>query len=173
MDCALFLAKVIHTDLAIANATAWHLWNAYEPGSADFDTRYYLIALKPDSGFVNGMYTVTKNLWALGHYSLFIRPGMQRINIKRSDNLNDIAAAQKTMVTAYNDNKGKVVVVAINYAQAEQRLNIAFKNMGRIKTIRSYVTTAAEQDNMKASAIINVKDGVMLPARSITTVVIN
>jgi O-glycosyl hydrolase len=65
------------------------------------------------------------------------------------------------------------VVVAINYSQAEQRLNIAFKNMWRIKTIRSYVTTAAEQDNMKASAIVSVKDGVMLPARSITTVVIN
>jgi O-glycosyl hydrolase len=74
MDCALFLSKIIHTDLTIANATAWHYWNAYEPGNADRDNRYYLIALKPDSGFTNGSFTATKNLWALGHYSLFIRP---------------------------------------------------------------------------------------------------
>ncbi|GEO11142.1 glycoside hydrolase [Segetibacter aerophilus] len=171
MDCALFLAKIIHNDLAVANATAWHLWNAYEPGSADFDTRYYLIALKPDSGFVNGDYTVTKNLWALGHYSLFIRPGMQRLNVKRNDNLNDIEAAQKTMVSAFKGNNGKMVIVAINYAKDQQALSIDLENMP-IKTLRSYVTTAAGEDNMKATKLRNLKD-VMLPSRSITTFVIN
>ena len=173
MDCALFLSKVIHTDLSVANATAWHLWNAYEPGNAEFDTRYYLIALKPEAGFMNGTYTITKNLWSLGHYSLFIRPGMQRLNIKRSDNMSDIAAAQHTMVSAYRDNKGRLVIVAINYAQAEQHLDVKLENATRVKEIKSYVTTAAVQDNMKLSAINNLNEGIKLPARSITTVVIN
>ncbi|MCW3078664.1 glycoside hydrolase [Segetibacter sp.] len=171
MDCALFLAKIIHNDLAVANATAWHMWNAYEPGSADFDTRYYLIALKPDSGFFNGDYTVTKNLWALGHYSLFIRPGMQRLNVKRNDHLNDIEAAQKTMISTYKGDNGKMVIVAINYAREQQPLSIDLKNVP-IRIMRGYVTTALNQDNMKVSEIKNVKSA-MLPARSITTIVVN
>ncbi len=173
MDCALFLAKVIHNDLAVANATAWQFWNSYEPGKADFDTRYYLIALKPDPGFVNGTYTVTKNLWALGHYSLFIRPGMQRINIKRSDNLSDIEAAQKTMVSAYADDKGKLVIVAINYAQEEQKIKLILQSVKKIQSIQLYLTTAGEDENMKASVLKNINDEVFLPARSIITVVIN
>lgn len=32
IDCALFLAKMIHTDLTSADAAAWQLWNVYEPG---------------------------------------------------------------------------------------------------------------------------------------------
>jgi hypothetical protein len=80
MDCALFLAKVIHTDFTSGNATAWHYWNSYEPGRADSDTRYYLIALNPQRATGNSkLFTVTKNLWALGHYSLLVRPGMLRV----------------------------------------------------------------------------------------------
>lgn len=173
MDCALFLAKIIHHDFTVANATAWHLWNAYEPGQADFDTRYYLIALHPEPGFVNGRYTVTKNLWGLGHYSLFIRPGMQRLTVKRSDHLSLLEAAQKTMVSAYTDHKGKLVVVAINYALTEQPLALRLQHTSKIKTIQKYVTTATPEDNMKVTAVKNLKDGFKLPPRSITTIVLN
>ena len=171
MDCALFLAKVIHTDLAVAGATAWQLWNAYEPGRPDFDTRYYLIALAPDSGFVNGSYTPTKNLWALGHYSLFVRPGMQRLRIARSDNMGDVEAAQKTMVSAYTDGKGKTVIIAINYTGYEQPLVVNMDNK-KILSVKTYTTTAAPQDNMRAGNLKELKSGLVLPARSITTLVI-
>lgn len=173
MDCALFLAKVIHSDLSVANATAWHLWNAYEPGKADYDTRYYLIALQPDSGFVNGSYTVTKNLWGLGHFSLFIRPGMQRLYISRSDHKSDIEAAQKTMVSAYKDANGKLVIIAINYADESQNIQLNLQNLKPGKSIRTYTTTALPEDNMRASTLKNINDGWVLPARSIITTVID
>lgn len=173
MDCALFLAKIIHHDFTVANATAWHLWNAYEPGKADFDTRYYLIALQPEPGFENGNYAVTKNLWALGHYSLFIRPGMQRLHVKRSDQLGDLEAAQKTMVSAYTDQAGKLVVVALNYTAAAQPLALKLRNMGKIKSAVTYTTTAAPEENMKATAVKNIKAGFTLPPRSIMTIVLN
>ena len=54
MDCALFLSKVIYHDFAVANASAWQLWNAWEPGSPDFDTRYYLLALKNNAANTEG-----------------------------------------------------------------------------------------------------------------------
>ncbi|MGV3640763.1 MAG: glycoside hydrolase, partial [Adhaeribacter sp.] len=173
MDCALFLAKIIHHDFTVANATAWQLWNAYEPGKADFDTRYYLIALQPERGFEDGNYAVTKNLWALGHYSLFIRPGMQRLLLKRSDGLGDLEAAQKTMVSAYTDQKGKLVVVALNYTASPQPLALDLQHAGKIKKALRYTTTASPEDNMKATVIKDIKKGLSLPARSITTIVLN
>ncbi|WP_018612305.1 glycoside hydrolase [Segetibacter koreensis] len=173
MDCALFLAKVIHNDLVAGNASAWQYWNAYEPGKADFDTRYYLIALQPDPDFKNGSYAETKNLWALGHYSLFIRPGMQRLQVQRSDNLNDIEAAQKTMISAYKDDNGRMVIVAINYTTKEQSISIKVKNFKPIKTVRAYVTTAAKDENMKASLARSIDSSIALPSRSISTIVMN
>lgn len=173
MDCALFLAKVIHNDLVVGNASAWQYWNAYEPGKADFNTLYYLIALQPDPDFKNGSYTETKNLWALGHYSLFIRPGMQRLKIQRSDKINDIEAAQKTMVSAYKDDNGKMVIVALNYTGQEQSLSLNIENSKPVKSVRSYVTTAAKNKNMEASILKGINDNVVLPPRSITTIVIN
>ena len=172
IDCALFLAKMIHTDLTVANATAWHLWNAYEPGNAEHDTRYYVLALKPDAGFRNGNFTVTKNLWALGQYSLFIRPGMQRLNIQRSDRLNNIEAAQKTMVSAYINQDNQLVVVAINYTKTAQPIQLQLRNSQPVRTVRSYTTSAAENDNMRYAVLPNV-DALVLPARSISTFVIN
>ena len=173
MDCALFLAKVIHTDLTVANATAWQLWNSYEPGSADFDTRYYLIALKPDSNFKNGSYSVTKNLWGLGHFSLFVRPGMQRLNLKRSDNMSDIEAAQKTMVSAYKAANGKLVMVLINYANEVENVQIKLQNFKKAIKINKFVTTADANINMTASKLKNLEANIMLPARSISTIVVN
>lgn len=172
MDCALFLAKVIHQDLTVANAKAWQYWNAYEPGSTDWETRYYLIALQPNATHTDGSFSDTKNLWALGHYSLFIRPGMQRLQVQRSDNATAIAAAQQVMVSAFTNQKGKMVVIAINYTQEEQPLHLNLANT-TVKTVKSYTTTAAATDNMKAAVVKNINEGVMLPARSITTFVIN
>ncbi|MGV3503213.1 MAG: glycoside hydrolase [Adhaeribacter sp.] len=173
MDCALFLAKIIHHDFTVANATAWQLWNAYEPGKAEFDTRYYLMALHPEPGFENGDYTVTKNLWGLGHYSLFIRPGMQRLHVKRSDQLGELEAAQKTMVSAYTDHKGKLVVVALNYTASPQPLALDLQHTGKIKKALSYTTTASAADNMRSAVVGDLKKGITLPARSITTLVLN
>lgn len=172
MDCALFLAKVMHYDLTVANAAAWHLWNAYEPGSANRDTRYYLIALQPNADHKDGAFAVTKNLWAFGQYSLFIRPGMQRLPVKRSDGLDDIAAAQQTMFSAYTDGKGQTVVVAINYTSEAQNVKLNLQNSKRVNKVRSYVTTAAADDNMRSGQLKNL-DNVVLPPRSITTFVVN
>ena len=169
IDCALFLAKVIHNDFVVANATAWQFWNSFEPGKADVDTRYYLIALDPEPGFADGNFTVTKNLWALGHYSLFIRPGMQRLNI--NDNANDLEAAQKTMVSVFRDKKDKVVIVAVNYENSKQELKLDLKNSKKIKNINAYTTTADQQQNMKHS-VLKKNRIIILPGRSIATLVV-
>lgn len=172
MDCALFLAKIIHTDLSAGNAAAWQFWNAYEPGSADHDTRYYLIALKPDPGFKNGEFSVTKNLWALGSYSRFVRPGMKRIITSMSSSLN--VDPSKVLVTAYTDKNSKLVVVAINCGKGSVDIDLDIRHpKKRYKKLLRYLTTAGEGVDMRSSGIEPYNGRVKLPARSISTMVID
>jgi O-glycosyl hydrolase len=172
IDCALFLAKVIHHDLTVANASAWQLWNSYEPGSPEFDTRYFLIALKPNEKHTNGDYSQTKGLWAFGNFSRFIRPGMQRLAVDRSDKLTDLQAAQNIMLSAYTDDKGKVVIVAINYTTSDKSVKLDVPNISKSAKIIRYITSAATEDNLKFYPAQKLKDEVLLPARSVVTMVI-
>lgn len=170
IDCALFIAKLIHSDLVIANASAWHWWNSWEPGNADFDTRYYLLALKNNAANTRGDFTVTKNLWALGQYSRFIRPGMQRIVTARSDGLTDMQAAQEVMLSAFTDGK-QIVVVAINYTQSTKEIGLQIPGVEKIKMVKQFVTTAAATDNMKPLPLSSIKN-ISLQPRSIVTIIL-
>lgn len=170
MDCALFLAKMIHTDLTVANACAWHLWNSYEPGDPDAETRYFLVALKPNATHTDGDFYQTKGLWAMGNFSRFIRPGMQRLQVVRSDNRDELAASQNIMLSAYTSAK-QVVVVAINYTSTEKAILLDIKKAGTIRSVKKYITSAVAEDNLKAYPVSNLKGNMVLPARSITTFV--
>ncbi|RYE32131.1 MAG: beta-glycosidase, partial [Sphingobacteriaceae bacterium] len=170
MDCALFLSKIIYHDLVIANASAWQLWNAWEPGNADFDTRYYLLALKTNAENTEGDFAITKNLWALGSYSRFIRPGMQRIITARNDSLTDLQVAQNVMLSAFADQK-KVVAVAVNYTKSSQNIDLKITGINKAKTITQYLTTEQAEDNMRPIKLNSVKK-IRLQPRSIVTIVI-
>lgn len=171
MDCALFLAKIIYNDLVIAHASAWQFWNAWEPGRADVNTRYYLLALQSNAANTEGDFTITKNLWALGHYSRFIRPGMQRIITERNDHLSDIAIAKDIMLSAFMNDK-EIVVVAVNYTQSAKDISIQMKGVKKIKSLKQYITTAAVGDNMKRYPLSSLQRMTLQP-RSITSIVIN
>ena len=171
IDCALFLAKIIHTDLTAGSATAWQFWNAFEPGNPDFNTRYYLMALNPDPDFKNGDFTVTKNLWALGHYSRFVRPGMQRI-------ITDAAGVAKPgspiMLSAFRDKNDKLVVVCINYGQHDVALKLDLDQAKKhYQNLLMYLTTADKDVNMKAMPAQKYSKPVVMPARSIATMLID
>lgn len=170
MDCALFLAKVIHHDLTVANASAWQFWNAWEPGRPDVDTRYCLLSLKTNATNTEGDFTPTKNLWALGHYSRFIRPGMKRIITTRSDGLNEVRAAQDVMLSAFANQK-ELVVVAINYTAAAKEIALQVPGLKKAKGMKQYVTTESAEDNMKPYPLASLK-AIPLKPRSITTVVV-
>ncbi|MBO9615219.1 MAG: beta-glycosidase [Dyadobacter sp.] len=171
IDCALFLSKVIHDDLVYGHAAAWQLWNSWEPGNPDFDTRYYLIALNPaNKEYTNGTITATKNLWALGHYSRFIRPGMHRLNIMRNDGLTPTQIAQDLMVSAYASEK-EIVLVAINYSNEERDLKPEISGF-KVKSGEVYLTTGEKGVDMRQGKVGSLKGGVNVPARGMVTVVL-
>lgn len=170
MDCALFLAKIIYHDLAVANASAWHFWNSWEPGSGEVDTRYYLLALKNNALNTEGDFTVTKNLWALGHFSRFIRPGMQRVIIERSDGFNDYEAAQDIMLAAFAG-AGQLVVTVINYSHHQREINLEIPGVKKTGGFRQFVTTANEKDNMTKYPLQSLGK-ISLQPRSIATITV-
>jgi O-glycosyl hydrolase len=171
MDCALFLAKMIHFDFTEANASAWQFWNAWEPGNPDFDVRYHLMVLKTNADNSVGDFTVTKNLWALGHYSRFVRPGMKRIEISRNDSLNNIQSAQRIMLSAFA-NTNQVVIVVLNYTGEEKNVALDIPGIKRLKAVKQYVTSASTEDNMKPYPLNSLTD-IKLKPRSVTTIVID
>ncbi len=170
MDCALFLAKMIHTDFTVANAAAWQLWNVYEPGSAEFDTRYYLIAMNTNDSNTTGTLSVTKNLWAMGHYSLFVRPGMQRIDAGVYGDPPGVYKQQGLMVSAFTDKNGKVVVVLINYSDTAVKLDAreVSKSPGQITMFK---TTGDKDINMRPARVRDLQNLIIEP-RSINTLVV-
>jgi len=178
MDCALFLSKVIYTDFTVGNATAWQFWNAYEPGKAEFDTRYYLIALDPKPDYKDGEFKMTKNLWALGHYSLFVRPGMKRVPARIEPAVQTAVAANELnkdlLISSYVDENNKLVVVAVNYSTAPIHLKLALKNAKKkYNKITKYLTDSSAGANMKASKQASFSSGILMPARSISTFILD
>lgn len=82
-------------------------------------------------------------------------------------------AAQKTMVSAYKDTNGSFVMVLINYANEAENVQIKLQNFKKVNTIKKFVTTAEANINMEASIVKNLYSTILLPARSISTIVIN
>jgi O-glycosyl hydrolase len=169
---ALYIARVIHNDIAVANASSWQWWTAIT--RADYkDGLVYL-----DDGTNNGNYSVSsyckndgfyrdsKMLWALGNYSLFVRPGMVRVQIP---NQNASAASTDVMLTAYKDTaKKKLVIVAVNYSDSPRLYKLKLSSILKNDELTPYVTS--ENSNLKKGN--NVKSSKFeIPPRSIVTYV--
>lgn len=157
MESALYLAKVIHQDLAIANASAWNWWIAVSP----YNYKDGLIYI--DKNKENGNIYESKMLWALGNYSRFIRPGYKRIGIENSDKNPD-----KVLVSGFQDPESEdLTLVLVNSSSQARELvieNYSFEN----KDIKGYVTS--EESSLEPIEIKN--RNIMLPAESITTLLL-
>lgn len=175
MKTALFVARTIHNDIAVANASSWQWWTAlsrydYKDGLIYLDNganNGLSTSVAADANYckTDGVYHDSKLLWALGNYSLFVRPGMIRLQIA---NQNATSAATDVMLTAYKDvSKKKLVIVAVNYSDSSRsyKLNL---NGTTVKNneLTPYVTS--ENSNLKKATNVTV-DKFEIPARSIVT----
>lgn len=169
LDCALFLSKVIHDDLVYGNATAWQFWNSCEPGNTDFDTRYYLLALSSDDPkFEKGVVLPAKMLWAMGNYSRFVRPGMQRVKAEVSDGKDEISQAQDVMVSAF-ENQKHIVCVLVNYTNESKKMRPVIMDCSIRKKYVGYITDG--QKNLASFKGCVTKRGIELPQKSVVTIV--
>ncbi|WP_188220138.1 glycoside hydrolase [Flavobacterium pokkalii] len=166
MDTALYVARVIHADLTLANASSWQWWTAI----SDADFKDGLIYL--DTGIENDMYNKeslkkdgnfhdSKLLWALGNFSRFVQPNMVRIDIKSSSNKELKDQYKDLMLSAYlNTKTSEVSIVAINYSDENKELEIPGVTLDKL-----FVTS--KDKNLEATSIS--KNNISIEARSIST----
>jgi len=142
-DIALFMARVIHADLTIANVCSWSYWTSMDTESGQYD-RYLLLNLTPTGGggeanlTAGGTISASETLWALGNYSLFIRPGYQRCDLKGASDLTGL------MGSAYiAPDKSKLVVVYVNLNVSAQQVSPQLTDIPgyEYSTIDVYQTT--------------------------------
>jgi O-glycosyl hydrolase len=170
---AVFLAKMIYADLAIGNVSLWDYWTAMERERWSQLNRYYLIRLIPTDGDYSdldegGEIETNKNLWALGNYSFFIRPGYKRISLQGADDLSGL------MGSAYiSDDSSKVVEVFVNWGSSSEKITHNFTNLPKnyyVKTITPYLTNASF--DLALQNEITADDTYRVKSLSITTFVV-
>ena len=161
IDPALYLARVIHTDLTVANASAWHWWLAVSP----YDYKDGLVYI--DKKKEDGQFYESKMLWALGNYSRFVRPGYQRISIESPES-GDMD--KNFLYSAYrNPDDSEIVVVVVNSGQEDMPLQLQLQ--GEEAGALDYYVTSSEKE-LEAREL-NASEDLIAPKRSITTVVFN
>lgn len=152
IDAALYLASVIHTDLTVANASAWQWWTAISA----YDYKDGLIYI--DKNKTDGNFYTSKMLWAMGNYSRFIKSGAVRIDATVSS-----PASKPLLVSAFKDGKN-IVVVIVNPNAADVVAGFDTGNT-RVQFTSSYLTS--QTDELKARKIDGSK--IIIPSRSVIT----
>lgn len=159
IEYGLYVAKVMHQDLTIANVSSWQWWLAMAP----YDYSDALVYINAPSGKIDvpscksdGVVSDSKQLWVMGNFARFVRPGMKRIAATLS------GSADGVLVSAYKDAK-KVVLVLIN---PERRAKVIQLRGLDDQWLDVYTTDHLQ--NLKRSA---ARAGeILLPAQSVVTV---
>ena len=163
IDSALLVARVIHFDLVIAEASSWQWWLAVSP----YDYKDGLIYVDHETD--DGQYWESKLLWALGNYSRFVRPGMLRVVVDRSDAAAHSDTVEELMVSSFFDrDRGVLVTIVVNWADASIPLQLDVRGV-RVGAWIPYVTSA--DADLGACAAVLAGRVVDIPARSIVTLV--
>ncbi|MFO8002487.1 MAG: glycoside hydrolase [Marinilabilia sp.] len=180
MGTALYVARVIHFDITLANASSWSWWTALSQG----DYKDGLIYIDNGDGptmdpsdpaseevKTDGEYHESKLMWALGNYSRFVRPGMVRVKAGFSVPQSEEVQASKVMLSAFKDPADeKLVMVFINYSQNDKQMNISGLNDNfsiEGDAFDSYTTS--ESQNLGKGEM--PADDISIGARSVVTLV--
>lgn len=172
MKTALWVARIISTDISIGGVTSWQWWTAVSRGDYKDGLLHVDDGLSNGAGDANyckfdGNITETKILWALGNFSFFVKPGMQRVQIPELDNER---AATDVMLTAYKDEAAKkIVIVAVNISTSARTYNLNLSGGSLVNNSLTPYTTS-ETMNLKKGTAVDAT-GFDIPAKSIVTYV--
>ena len=174
MDIALYMAKVICCDLTFGNMTGWSYWTSFAQEKWSQKNRFYLIRMNAttdtgDESYADpkngGKLTDDKNLWVLGNYSRFIRPGYKRVNVEGADEMNALLGS------SWLSSDGKqLVTVLVNMSRSTRKIDLALTG-NSIEGVKAYVTD--KDRNLELDATLQDPADMEIPARSVVTVVMN
>lgn len=166
-DIAQYMSRIIHNDLTVAGVTSWSYWTAMSVERYSQKNRFELIKTTPAGGNysddfkVGGNFEATHNLWVLGNYSLFVRPGYKRCDLALSETKDFFGSAYIA------PDNSKLVMVITNYSK-ERGASIDMAAPEGTKAIYRYTTTNTKHLQMDR---FNIADKVFVDPASVTTVV--
>ena len=168
-DIALYMSKIIHNDIVKAGCTSWSYWTAMSVERWSQKNRFELIKTTPAGGNYSDDFTAegtveaTPNLWVLGNYSLFVRPGYFRVDLTGAD-------SKDFCGTAYVSPDGKTVVAV--YTNADKTKGVMLDNTitgaGTLQTVTRYTTTSKKE---LLGEKFNPADKVFVEPNSVSTIV--
>lgn len=163
---ALYNARLMHTDLTVANASSWQWWLAVSP----YDYKDGLVYI--DNNINDGQVYDSKLLWGMGNYSKFIEPGSTRIGVSRSDNKTISQSIEGLLASAYLLPDGnKMVLVVTNQRNIVIPLKLNAENES-FSSVKIYQTSALANDNLAYKGEMSTGDIFEMPARSIVTFIL-
>ncbi len=170
-DIALFMAKVIHADLTVANAISWAFWTSAEQDRFGHKNRFLLMTLQPNFGTdltSGGTHRPEKTLWMLGNYSRFVRPGYKRINLLDANGYDGILGS------AYlSPEEDRVVVVLQNNSYESKAIRLAETGVGGISFQDSQWYLSDRERDLRFQGTVDASDSLLLPARSLSSLVVD
>lgn len=169
MKTALYVARVIHHDLVMADARSWQWWRA-----AGGNYKDGLIRIFSRDDMKSGRAVTSKLLWSLGNYSRFIRPNAVRYAINAFDKKGRVVTEGDTdpngiMCSAYRNADGQWVVVAINYSSDQKSFPFCIDKI-KNNDWQVYRTSDNEDENISPAGVVIGSKATLAP-RSITTFV--
>ena len=174
MEVALYLARVMHYDLTVANARSWQWWRAAGGNYKDGLIRMFVKGERTGGRgqqrevLHENRVRDSKLMWTMGNFSRFIRPGAVRIDVEGTMEIDGL------MLSAYKNTDGTLAIVAINYSKDDHPISINLQlQTSNLKpqTTTAYRTSDVEGENLKNIGKVDLKNA-LLPARSVTTFVV-
>jgi O-glycosyl hydrolase len=171
---ALYVARVIHHDLTLANATSWQWWLGVSPSDYK-DGLVYVTDLNGQMGerastTTDGMVVESKMLWSLGNFSRFVRPGMIRVKAIFEGLEDPFKSASSLMISAFkNSNDRELVIVIINETGNSEKISI--QGLSNIANEYKKYTTSSSKDLQ--FSLESTKELIEIESKSISTLVMN
>lgn len=169
MQTAIFVARIIHNDLVVANVSSWQWWTAltradYKDGLIYLDDGVSTGGQSAGYCKKDGYARSSKLMWAFGNYSLFVRPGMKRIQV---EDQNPIPASTDVMISAYKDPATKkLAIVAINAGDTERTYKLDIDDNIKDNKLIPYITS--ETSDLAKGVEVN-PDKMIIPSKSVVT----
>lgn len=154
MKTALYVAKVIHADLTEANATSWSWWLAVSANDYKDGLIYTFNGSNKgenDGNKFDADLHDSKTLWALGNFSRFVRPGMQRIEASINQ--------PNCLISGFSDHE-TIILVLVNEGDE-------FTLDSPEQSAKTYTTSKTQNLSYRL-----IKQGtILVPAESVMTLV--
>lgn len=163
MDTALQVARMMHVDLVVGGAINWQWWLAVSP----YDYKDGLVYIDQDTR--DGQFYESKTLWAMGNFSRFVRPGMVRVGVERSDGATAEDSVEGLMVSSFLDQDlGLLATIFINWSG--DSIPIEFSAPGlHVENWIPFVTNPV--NDLHAYQAVAAGRSFNVPARSVVTLV--